>query len=216
MKNNTRMSFIFYSFIGFGIGFFAGWKIQEKQSKPKIKAAFEAADKEVESVKKSLSNLPKVEKTNSTATEQKNETETERLRRITNELKEEAKRDQEKSNGVFGSFFTERLANPVEFMDAYRSHSEFNVNPDDLAEPYLISSDEFGTIDDYDAVCLTYYQDGYLIRDTGEEVEDIEGVIGREALARFGDEPGDDVVYVRNERNREDYEILFSGEEYND
>ena len=74
---------------------------------------------------------------------------------------------------------------------------------------YLINDDEYGNIDDYETICLTYYVDGHLVRDDGEEVS-VDETIGSEALNHFSE--NDDLLYVRNDILKEDYEVLFSGE----
>lgn len=77
----------------------------------------------------------------------------------------------------------------------------------DEDEPYIISANEFGEIDDYEKVTLTYYQDGYLVEEgSGEVIEEVSELIGNDALESFID----DAVYVRNDDRETDYEILLS------
>lgn len=75
-------------------------------------------------------------------------------------------------------------------------------------EPYVIPPDEFGELDEYETISLTYYSDGYLVDDMGELVEDVEDVVGLDFKERFG-EYEDDCVYVRNDSRKADYEILY-------
>ena len=71
--------------------------------------------------------------------------------------------------------------------------------------PYVISPDKFGEERDFEAWCLSYYNDGVLA-DDWQVTYDIENTIGEDALEHFGDYT-DDVVHVRNERLQCDYEV---------
>lgn len=83
------------------------------------------------------------------------------------------------------------------------------------AKPTVISPDEFGEIDEYDEVSLTYYIDGVLADENDEPVEDVDNVIGFESLNHFG-EYEDDSVFVRNDKLRSDFEILLDQRNYSD
>ena len=73
--------------------------------------------------------------------------------------------------------------------------------------PYVISPYDFGELDDYEQVELTYYTDGVLEDEDYHIVEDVDDLIGRDALTTFG-EYEDDSVFVRNERLCTDFQIL--------
>lgn len=73
--------------------------------------------------------------------------------------------------------------------------------------PYVISPNDFGELDDYNQISLTYYADDILEDEDGEIVTDIDELIGQRSLYTFG-EYEDDSVFVRNERLRTDFEIL--------
>lgn len=79
---------------------------------------------------------------------------------------------------------------------------------EDIADgPYVI--DEFDYINGrkmYDKITLNFYDDGVLEEEISEDlVDDIDGIIGRDALTKFGD---DDMVFVRNERINTDYAVV--------
>lgn len=75
------------------------------------------------------------------------------------------------------------------------------------ALPYVISPDEFGEIEEYTKVSLTYFEeDGVLSDELGEVVDDVEEIVG-DALNHFG-EYEEDSVFVRSDAKRCDYEIL--------
>jgi hypothetical protein len=86
---------------------------------------------------------------------------------------------------------------------------------DDVIKPYVISPDEFGEIDGYAEITLTYYADGYLTDDQDELVEDVDGTVGYKSLEHFGDYE-DDAVHVRNDNLKADYEILLDVRDYAD
>ena len=86
---------------------------------------------------------------------------------------------------------------------------------DPAYDPYVISPDEFGEIDDYETVSLSYYEDGVLADDWDNEIEDVESLVGEESLSHFG-EYEEDCVYVRNDRYKTDYEILMVLSKYSD
>lgn len=73
--------------------------------------------------------------------------------------------------------------------------------------PYVIGPFDFGTIDDYYQIELTYYADGVLEDAEGNIITDVDDLVGTDSLYTFG-EYEDDAVHVRNERLRTDFEIL--------
>lgn len=83
--------------------------------------------------------------------------------------------------------------------------------------PYVISPEEFGEYPDYEVTSLTYYADGVLTDETDTPIneEDIEEIIGEDALNRFG-EYEDDSVFVRDDSIKMDYEILADERRYSE
>lgn len=78
---------------------------------------------------------------------------------------------------------------------------------EELIEPYTISPEEYGEMPGYDTKSWVLYSDDTLTNEIGEIVYEPENIIG-DALTRFG-EYEDDSVYVRNENEECDYEILL-------
>lgn len=72
--------------------------------------------------------------------------------------------------------------------------------------PYVIPPDEFGELDGYETISLTYFADGVLADEDNEPVDDIEEIVG-DGLTHFG-EYEEDSVFVRNDAKKCDYEIL--------
>ena len=83
-------------------------------------------------------------------------------------------------------------------------------------ELHVISYEEFVDCEYEEVVSLTYYSNGVLTDDIGEVIENVDDVVGPEALTAFGryEEDGDDCVYVRDDTNELLYEILYDTGEY--
>lgn len=86
--------------------------------------------------------------------------------------------------------------------------------PVDKAKPYLISAEEYlddeSTDSKYSKITITYWETDDTLCDEREAIiPDIEGTVGAINLHRF-DENGEtsDVIYVRNERLKADYEVV--------
>ena len=82
-------------------------------------------------------------------------------------------------------------------------------------KPYVISPEEFGELEGYERISLTYYADGILTDENDEEVDDIDEIVGTGSLKHFG-EYEEDSVFVRNDRLKCDYEILLDQRPYAD
>ena len=76
---------------------------------------------------------------------------------------------------------------------------------------YVISPDEFDTLDDYITETLYYTQDNYVLDSDLEILSDAEisNMIDHDPLGHFG-EYEDTSVYIRNDELQCDYEILLS------
>lgn len=89
---------------------------------------------------------------------------------------------------------------------------------DDVADrPYVITPDEFGEDPNYATTTLFYYYDKVVSNEYDEALDDdeIEELVGKDALSHFG-EYEDDSVFVRNDRLETDYEILLTPRKYSD
>jgi hypothetical protein len=93
------------------------------------------------------------------------------------------------------------------------SPEEVKEEPMSVDKPYVIAPEEFGDLDDYETISLTYYADQILADDNDVIVDDIEDVVGFDSLNSFG-EYEDDSVFVRNDRLKCDYEILLDQRKY--
>lgn len=77
----------------------------------------------------------------------------------------------------------------------------------DVEKPYMITVDEYAELDDYNTESLYYFEDGVLTDESENIIDDVEDIVGEEALTKF-DEEEVDSVYVRNDARKTDYEIL--------
>ena len=73
-------------------------------------------------------------------------------------------------------------------------------------EPYVIGPEDYGELDGYKMVELTYYLDCILEDDNYHIVTNADELIGPKALNTFG-EYVDNLVFVRNDYLRTDYQI---------
>lgn len=120
---------------------------------------------------------------------------------------------------------TESAEEPVSIVadiisrNAYASDSvvtePFGKEVEGVHRPYVISPDEFDSIDDYETQSLDYFDDGVLADNMGNVVEDIDSMVGRDSLNHFG-EYEDDAVHVRNDALQCDFEILRDLRNYSD
>ena len=76
----------------------------------------------------------------------------------------------------------------------------------EVEAPYVISPEEFGEMDGYTQISLTYFDDGILSDENGVIIDEPEEIVG-DALNHFG-EYEEDSVFVRSDPKRCDYEIL--------
>ena len=97
-------------------------------------------------------------------------------------------------------------------LKKYRD-SEDTDKSESSEKPYVISPDEFGEFEDYEKISLIYYNDGVLTDENNEIVDDIDEIVGEDSLKHFG-EYEEDSVFVRNDKLKCDYEILYDLRKY--
>lgn len=74
--------------------------------------------------------------------------------------------------------------------------------------PYTIDPSEFGKDGEYDTMTCTYFADGVLVDDVDQEFEDWDLHVGKHHVDIFNEFPEATCVYVRNDLDGMDYEIL--------
>lgn len=121
-----------------------------------------------------------------------------KVEKVEEEAKDEQKEEvvEETENGV-----------PKDLLNRYRSNNYEKEDSKLVKEPYVISPDDYGMADGYECVSLTYYADGVLTDEWDNVIDDPDDIVGDDFASHFG-EFEDDSVFIRNERERRDYEIL--------
>lgn len=112
---------------------------------------------------------------------------------------------------------TESLNTKLEQLENYKDTLKtLKYNVENKKGPHIITQAEFGDGEyEYDLVSLNYYSDGILTDDFDVEIANAEAVIGEECLSLFGN-PDVDIVYVRNDTLKTDYEILYCDEKFSE
>lgn len=119
----------------------------------------------------------------------------------------------------------EQKEDPTEIKELYTDvANQYQAEPEVKTEeqpkksteksvPYVISPEEFGE-NDYEMRSLTYYHGDKILADYADDIiSDVESVVGPDALSSFG-EYEDDSVFVRDDVNQIDYEILLDTRSY--
>lgn len=140
-----------------------------------------------------------------------------RLQEDLNTMRADIKAKREVTNDISDDEFisdNEQKPDLAELADRIREAGYGNDIPTNTA-PHVISPNEYGTLDDYEQLTLTYYADDVLTDDDDKVITDIDDVIGLESLEHFG-EFEDGTVFVRNDERKCDYEVLSSLRKYSD
>lgn len=182
---------------GAAIGSVVTWKLIEKKYK-------DLADEEIESVIETFKNRkPRITKDNVKETVEK----------VINKYKEpkETVEDIVTAEGY-------SIENEEEIDED--DESNYTVNVDNVIEvvtPYVITPEQFGEYNEYGTKTLTYYADNVLTDEIDNPITSDEMItmIGPDALDHFG-EYEDDSVYIRDEINEMDYEILKSEKKFSE
>lgn len=182
---------------GAAIGSIVTWKLIEKKYK-------DLADEEIESVIETFKN---------------------RKPRIT---KDEVKETVEKVINKYKE--PEEIVEDIVTSERYSIENEEEIDEDDESNytvdidpgvevivPYVITPGQFGEYNEYGTKTLTYYADNVLTDEIDNPItsDEMEIMIGPDALDHFG-EYEDDSVYIRDEMNEMDYEILKSEKKFSE
>ena len=176
---------------GAAVGSVVTWKLIEKKYK-------DLADEEIESVIETFKNRkPRITKDEVKETVEK----------VINKWKDP-------KETVEDIVTAERysIENEEEIDEDDESNYTIDVDPGvEVITPYVITPEQFGEYNEYGTKTLTYYADNVLTDEIDNPITSDEMVtmIGPDALDHFG-EYEDDSVYIRDETNEMDYEILKS------
>lgn len=107
------------------------------------------------------------------------------------------------------------------FSDNTPVDDTFNIDEEQITRteeaPYVISREEFfENSTDFVQSTISYFdEDGVLVDEQDQPIEDSENTIGEYNLSRFGQGSHDNkIVYVRNDRLQQEYEIVKSEGSY--
>lgn len=106
----------------------------------------------------------------------------------------------------------------TEYLKKYKSNSD---NPDfgkklnredaikmnELSYITYITPDEYGIYASYDQVSLIYFSDGVLVDEMDNVINDISETLGSNFEDHFGENDDPDVIYIRNDNTRCEYEV---------
>ena len=125
--------------------------------------------------------------------------------------------EEENDKGIYSNIIKEsgyvRYSKSSNQDDSEEKDEKDNVDD----EPYVIRPDLFDTLDDYESMTLTYYADGVLAEMFDVPIDDPDTLVGTDFVDCFNaDEVDGDVVYVRNERKKTDFEIIEDLRNYSD
>lgn len=182
---------------GAAIGSLVTWKLIEKKYK-------DLADEEIESVIETFKNRkPRITKDEVKETVEK----------VINKWKEpkETVEDIVTAEGY-------SIENEEEIDEDDESNYTVNIDNDDtVITPYVIEPEQFGEYNEYGTKTLTYYADNVLTDEIDNPItlDEMVTMIGPDALDHFG-EYEDDSVYIRDEMNEMDYEILKSEKKFSE
>lgn len=93
--------------------------------------------------------------------------------------------------------------------------NEYIDNSKNIVNRYIIAPEDFGEKEEYGTKSLTYFSDGIIADEINEPVKNFDEIIGSSFLDHFGDFE-DDSVYIRDDDNEIDYEILKSESSYSE
>ena len=184
---------------GLGLGVFGGKVYYEKKYQMKLKGETFNSDKETKSeeVKPEETKLEEV-KQDEAKPEEKDPKESSELNKNKDDLNSMVKKVQEENARV-------------DYSTPTPGEKKHEVDPV-VAEDFVLEPDDFGELADeeYETVTILSLADGNFAYENGkvfDPVEQPEKKIGNEALQVLKN-TSNDVVYVRNNRTKIDYEII--------
>ena len=116
-----------------------------------------------------------------------------------------------------------KLLSKEQYVDYQKNDTEsLDEEDDDTYDIYVISPDEYGDKvgteewTDWELEGLVYFQDGVLCDERDNPIQEVELTVGRDWVTKFGYYGDEDVVHVRNEGLKTDYEIVKDYRNYRD
>lgn len=183
--------------VGAAVGSAVTWKV--------MKTRYERiVQEEIESIKDAFSDLPTTPKE---ASEGDSEDDESQPKTKTKQINWEELEDLDEEEEDFTADDRMKYAHIANKYASEKGGAN-DMATDGARDPYVIAPYDFGELDGYDQIELTYYEGDDTLED--EEYNVITNrneLIGAESLFTFG-EYEEDAVFVRNERLKADFQIL--------
>lgn len=130
---------------------------------------------------------------------------------------EEPNKEEVKNESDMKNIISENGYGDVE-THANENNTDSNVDDEYTTKPYEISGYEYGALDGYDIKTLYLYSDGEMRTDKGVLMtyDEIDNEIGIESATMESDFNSDGYKYIRNDRLRADYEIIYDEGRFSD
>ena len=207
MRMSTKM-FIFAA--GVAVGSLSTWYSVKRYYK-------KVADDEIDSMKEWVANRLEEQKESFA---KKNDNDVEKIRQDSPSKKPDLKEYAAMVNNLGYKDYSHRDKNDNDDEEEIHESMEDEDEDDELDgffsdHIFVIKPESFGEkeVEGYQMVSLTHYADGVLTDERDNIIEDVEGTVGA-GYAKFFGVYEDDAVYVRNEYDKVDYEILADLREY--
>ena len=170
---------------GAGIGSLITWKVMETRYNVIV-------EEEIKSVKETFS-------------KESQDTEEEKTDDTTENTEEE---EESESLAAVSDIINQNGYDTVSDEVREEKNKKGNDDTESKKGPHVISPEEFGELD-YPTISLDYYADDVLMNDRGKIITNVKELVGEDFVSHFGDYEDDpDTVYIRNDLQCIDYEIL--------
>ena len=204
---NNKVATLFAFILGAGIGAGGAYIYTKKKYEGLI-------DSEVNSARETYQRLSKELADKNEAEKQKLFTEyTEKIENyISKDVLKEAFEDDKYNYHISNGEGEERTVKEVKPDDISIRSDKFV----DSNTPYEIDANEYGSIEDYNLVSLTYYSNGVITNDQEDVLDDPATIFGVKLLDKLPiyENNGIYTAYARNDIRRCDYEIILTGYDY--
>lgn len=120
-----------------------------------------------------------------------------------------------KSDKATEPFDANAVSQYNKIVKVYETMEGNDVKINKKTMPYTISPDEFGEFDDYEKIFLTRCSDGYIVDENFEVVDraSLDDIGVEYNMDSFG-EYEDDILHIRNEQLKTDFEITQIEDDY--
>lgn len=127
---------------------------------------------------------------------------------------EETEKDQNESDEDISE--TKKIIKEYGYVTETDEKENSRKDKEEMNEPHVISPEEVGDCD-YTVITLWHYADGTVTNDNGKVVGNVTELIGKNYADHFGEyEEDPDAVYVRNDDQGVDYEVLKDSRDFSD